>query len=87
MALNFPNPSRSYDHRRRSIRFWGHDGALEICFTIEQAAFARMDPSVTPDEFGSLKAFDLFRDRILKVATKAYSRGHRPSYALVASDF
>ena len=87
MVLNFPNPSRSYDERRHSVRFWGHDGAFEICFIVEQAAFARIDPAATPDEFGYLNAFDRFRDRVLKVAAKAYSRSRGTSYTLAASDF
>ena len=87
MALNFPNPSRSYDQRRRSVRFWGHDGAFEIGFTVEHAAFARIDSSATPDEFGSLKAFDQHRDRILRVASKVYARRQGDTCTLVASDF
>src|SRR5436309_8177439 len=30
MTLNFPNASRSYDPAEGFIRFWGHDGALEV---------------------------------------------------------
>ena len=37
MTLDFPNPSRSYDATERSIRFWGHDGALEVVFFIRRA--------------------------------------------------
>jgi hypothetical protein len=29
MALDFPNPSRSYDATLQAVRFWGHDGAME----------------------------------------------------------
>jgi hypothetical protein len=37
MALNFPNFSRSYDAAANRIRFWGHDGAVEIPFFLEWA--------------------------------------------------
>ena len=87
LALNFPNPSRSYDQRRRSVRFWGHDGAFEVSFTIEQAAFARLDSTATQDEFGSLKAFDRHRIRIQEVAGRLYARRRVDSCTLVASDF
>ena len=30
VMLKFPNASRSYDPTRHCVRFWGHDGALEI---------------------------------------------------------
>ncbi len=87
MVLNFPNPTRSYDQRRRSVRFWGYDGAFEISFNVEQAAFARMDPAATPDEIGSLKSFDRHRERILKIAAKLYSRRRGDTFTLMASDF
>ena len=32
MALNFPNPSRSYDASRHCVCFWGYDGAREVAF-------------------------------------------------------
>ena len=87
MTLNFPNPSRSYDARRRVVRFWGHDGALEVCFCVEQGAFTRLSPDAKLDEAGFLKAFDRFRDRILAVAARVYSRGRADSYTLLTSDF
>ena len=87
LALNFPNRSRSYDPRRRCVRFWGHDGAFEICFFVDQGALSAINPDARRDEAGSLSAFDRYRDRILEVAANAY-RGHRrESYTLVAADF
>ena len=32
MLLSFPNQSRSYDATLRAVRFWGHDGAMEVAF-------------------------------------------------------
>ncbi len=87
MTLNFPNSSRSYDARMRSIRFWGHDGAFEVPFSIEESALSHLAPSANHDEIASLKSFDVNRDRILTAARKAYARGRKGSYALIASDF
>jgi hypothetical protein len=87
MALGFPNHSRSYDRRGRRVRFWGHDGALEICFFVEQGALGKMDPGAERDESKILNAFDRYRDRILEVAARVYSFRRRDSYTLLASDF
>jgi len=37
MALNFPNPSRSYDASRHCVCFWGYDNAREIAFLVDDA--------------------------------------------------
>lgn len=87
LALNFPNHSRTYDPRGGRVRFWGHDGAFEICFFIEQAALGHITPDAKRDEAGFLKAFDRNRDQILAVAGRLYSRCRRDSYTLLASDF
>ena len=44
MALNFPNPCRSYDATRRAVRFWGHEGAMEASFFINEDALRRLQP-------------------------------------------
>ena len=87
MALHFPNSSRSFDATRRSVRFWGHDGALEISFFIEEDALHRIAPATMRSEAAALKVFDGNRDRILKAAKGAYARRRQGSYCLVASDF
>lgn len=87
MALNFPNQSRSYDQRGRRVRFWGHDGALEICFFVEQGALGQINPDAERDEAGLLNAFDRNRDWIYEVAGRVYSRRRRDAYTLQGSDF
>ena len=87
MALNFPNRSRSYDASRSSVRFWGYDGAFEICFFVREDVFARLAPEAGRDEARLLTTFDRFREKILAAARKIY-RGHaRDAYTLVAADF
>jgi hypothetical protein len=87
MTLTFPNRSRSYDERGRRVRFWGYDGTFEISFFVEQRAFSRIDPGAKLDEAGFLNTFDRYRDRILQVASKAYSSHRREAYTLEAADF
>jgi hypothetical protein len=88
MTLGFPNQSRSYDARGQRVRFWGHDGAFEVCFFVDQGVFSRINPRATLDEEGILREFDRYRDRILEAANKMYnSRQRRDAYTLLASDF
>ena len=85
--IEFPNHSRSYDHTRRAVRFWGHDSAIEASFFISEDALRRIQPDVDPDESGFLNAFDSNRDLIYAAAAKAYVRGSRGSYDLVEANF
>jgi hypothetical protein len=87
MALSFPNQSRSYDSTRNAIRFWGHDSAMEASFFVTREALQRLQPNLRVDETSLLNAFDSNRDVICATAAKVYSRGHRGSYDLLASDF
>ena len=87
MAMNFPNPSRSYDSARHCVRFWGHDDAREISFVVEGDALTKIDRTTLPTEAGFLVAFDGNRDRIFGAARKAYARRGSGFHALAASDF
>ena len=88
MALNFPNPSRSYDAEGHRIRFWGHDNAIEVAFFLDEGAIFKLAPRTQNAELGILSAFDAARDRIMEVAARVYapSRGQR-AYTLAATDF
>jgi hypothetical protein len=85
--LNFPNTSRSYDSGRRCIRFWGHDGALEISFFMDEAALVQIAIVTPSSETALLDSFDLNRERILAAARKVYGRRRQGSYELVSADF
>ena len=87
MMLGFPNRSRWYDVTRRAVRFWGHDGAMEASFFVNEDALQQIQPGTRLDETGLLNAFDLHRDLICAAAARAYGRRHRGSYELVAADF
>lgn len=86
MALSFPNQSRSYDARRRCVRFWAYDDVLEISFFVEEDALCRIDSEITRSEAEFLNSFDLHRDRIFKAAGRVYSRHGKASYTLAISD-
>ncbi len=87
MALNFPNISRSYDESRKCVRFWGHDGTLEIAFFVELEALSKLQALPRFDEASILSAFDRYRARIIGVAATLYRRHRSGSYRLVAADF
>jgi Protein of unknown function (DUF1488) len=87
MSLNFPNPSRSFDATLRAVRFWGHDGALEASFFVNEEALKRIQPGTRSDEAGLLGAFDSHRDLIQATAEKVYRRGRKGSYELIPADF
>src|ERR1700693_1681357 len=85
--IDFPNHSRSYDSTRHAVRFWGYDSAIEASFFIDEEALTRLQPDTRPDESGFLNAFDSNRDLICAAAARAYVRGSRGSYDLVAANF
>ncbi len=87
MALSFPNENRFYDARLGAIRFWGHDGAMEAAFFVNQDALKTIQPGILLDEAGLLGAFDSNRERIRTTAAKVYKRGRKGSYDLVPGDF
>jgi Protein of unknown function (DUF1488) len=87
MSLHFPNRSRSYDATLRAVRFWGHDGAMEASFFVNEGALKQIQPGVRSDEPGLLAAFDSHRDLIHATASKVYRRGRKNSYELSPGDF
>ncbi len=88
MTLSFPNESRSYDPGLRRIRFWGHDGAIEVPFFLEENAIFRLFPRTKNVESGILAAFDEGRGRICEVAKRTYAAWPgRTFYTLKAADF
>ena len=87
MTVNFPNRSRSYDARRNLVRFWGHEGALEISFFVEVSTLCKLNPHTRAVEAGYLEAFDAVWDQIHEAARKVYSRTRNDVSLLAAADF
>ena len=87
MALNFPNPTRSDDEKRRVIRFYGYDGLFEVQFLVEAGALAESGtPARDMTEANCLEAFDRRLPKVLDAARAAYSRQRRDGYTLSAGD-
>jgi len=86
-VLNFPNQSRVFDPTRRAVRFWGHDSAMEWSFFVTEEALQRLQANMARDEASLLLAFDANRRAIYAAAIKAFKRGRKGSYELVAADF
>src|SRR5260370_17171705 len=87
MTLNFPNPSRFYDATLRAVRFWGHDGAMEASFYVNEDALKRIQPGLRSDEAGLLGAFDSHRDLIHMAAANPYRRRSQGRYELIPRRF
>jgi hypothetical protein len=69
------------------VRFWGHDGALEVSFFVEDSALVQIAPGTTRGENSLLKCFDDNRERIFETARRVYKRRRKGSYELITSDF
>jgi hypothetical protein len=87
MTIQFPNESRYYDAALHAVRFWGHDGAMEAPFFVDEDALKQIQPGTDIDEAGLLSAFDLNRERIHAAAARVYDRGRQGSYDLRPADF
>jgi hypothetical protein len=68
MSLDFPNCSRSYDSTSGAIRFWGHDGLLEVPFFMEAGILSGIAPGTNRNEAGALQSFDRNWDRNVRAA-------------------
>ena len=84
--LNFRNHARSYYATRGAVRFWGHDGALEVSLFVTDDALRHLQPAAPEGETGALAAFGTHRDRVLGAASKVYARGRKGSYEVAARD-
>lgn len=88
MALDFPNPTRSFDEKRNAVQFVGHDGMFEIRFFVEVSALDVIESrgKAAPEDI-CLAAFDRLRSSIHEVARKTYSKSRLSSYTLSAASF
>ena len=73
MALNFPNPSRSYDASRHCVCFWGYDGAREVAFQVTDTVLSLLSHGAAFEETAFLDTSDRYRDPILTMARDIYT--------------
>ena len=78
MALNFPNPSRSFDAARNGVRFTGHDGLFEVSFLVEAAALAKSE-SGRPDDPG-MDTVKMSGGTTMKIKFGNYTDTHLDEY-------
>jgi peptidyl-tRNA hydrolase len=83
VALQFPNPSRSYDATRHCVCFWGYDNSREITFQVDDAVLRNLQPDAGSDERSILGAFDQSREKLLAIARKQYVNGPQNRYTIV----
>ncbi len=86
MALNFPNPVRSFDAGRSCVSFWGSDASLEIAFQIEIDALRQLGAPADGNEAQLLATFDSHRDAILGAAANLYGRRKASYHRITAAD-
>jgi hypothetical protein len=82
VALQFPNPSRSYDASRHCVCFWGYDNSREITFLVDAAVLRRLQADVGSDERSILGSFDQVREKILELAKERYVGGPQNRYSI-----
>ncbi|MFS8975588.1 DUF1488 family protein [Cupriavidus necator] len=82
MALNFPNPSRSYDASRHCVCFWGYDNAREVAFQVSDDILLRLSHEAAAEEAALLATFDHHREQILGLARDIYTPGSRNTYTI-----
>jgi hypothetical protein len=82
VALQFPNPSRSYNAAKHCVSFWGYDNSREITFEVDCATLKGLQPALGSDEQSLLVAFDEFREELLDIAKKRYVRGPQNRYSI-----
>ena len=89
MTLEFSNPSRHFEAKRKCVCFWGYDSVIEISVFLETDALEKLCQKTIGEEAGYLKIFDDARKVIHEVAEKVYARGQGSShvYFLAAEDF
>lgn len=88
MALNFPNPSRSFEIRRNAVHFWGYDQSMETSFYISADALQHLTPGAGRDEAALLASFDRHAPAIRQAAIRLYGSGKKGgSYDLHPSHF
>jgi hypothetical protein len=83
VALQFPNPSRSYDAGRHCVSFWGYDNSREITFVVDDAMLKNLQPGVGNDERSIFGAFDVCREKLLEIARKLYVGGLQNRYSIL----
>jgi hypothetical protein len=87
MVLEFPNRMCSIDDASGIIRFSGHDGMMEIRFSMALTTLNTLIGETAGSNGAHLSAFDSLRPRIQEVAVRAYGRSGKSFHILGAEQF
>lgn len=86
MALNFSNPSRSYDENHHRVRFWGYDSAMEVDFFVVVDALKKLCPKLDETEDGYLQAFDNSIKKIHSAAENIHKQNNKGSFSYILTE-
>ncbi|MGB0086640.1 MAG: DUF1488 family protein [Rhodomicrobiaceae bacterium] len=86
MALDFLNNCRSFDSKRKTVSFWGHDVMFEVAFRLDESALHRLAGLQEFDEAAALAVFDTNRTHIRNAARRLYQKASNRYCELTASD-
>jgi hypothetical protein len=87
MSISFPNLSRSFDDKKRCVRFTGYDGMFEIRFFLATEVLGCEGPHRSASEGDYLASFDALRPRILEAAASAYAKARSSAITLDLAHF
>lgn len=87
MQLQFPNRTRVVNPATKSISFSGHEGVMEVRFSVPFRALEVSNYSKPATPTSYLAAFDAMREKIQKAAEIAHSRGRKPFHILDVASF
>jgi hypothetical protein len=87
MVLEFPNRMCSIDDASGIIRFSGHDGMMEIRFSMTLTTLNTLIGDTADNNRAHQSAFDSLRPRIQEAAVRAYDRSKKSHHILGAEQF
>jgi Protein of unknown function (DUF1488) len=86
MALDFLNNCHSFDAKRKTLNFWGHDVMLEVAFRLDESALHRLTGLSEIDEAAATAVFDAKRTLIRNAARRLYRKTSQRYCELSADD-
>jgi hypothetical protein len=87
MVLEFPNRICSIDDASGIIRFSGHDGMMEIRFSMALTTLNMLMGDTADCNRAHQSAFESLRPRIQEAAVRAYVRSRKSFHILGAEQF
>ena len=80
--LVFLNQTRAYSETKNCVTFWGFDKTFEISFDLSGDELQRISPHEAKDESSILRAFDVNRTQIERMAVAAHASSRQRRHRL-----